>query len=147
MLGRALVRRGGEITAAGCSASSRDKAAAAARVWGGDDGRIGIGFQGAAGWFKEGAPRSRRARPIRKAGEITGPGITVFVAHAWRGGDDSTKRARVGSERATRERRCAGRARVDAGRRDRFVSGAGSTDGARGVGEEGADMWGRPGSC
>ena len=41
----------------------------------------GWGAEGARGGLK-GAPGSQRARPIRKAGEITGPGISGFVARA-----------------------------------------------------------------
>ena len=48
-----------------------------------------MGFLGAAGWFKEGAPGSRRARPIRKAGEHLGQGSRRSVASARRGGDET----------------------------------------------------------
>ena len=54
-----------------------------------------IGFLGgAAGWFKEGAPGSRRACPIRKAGEHLGQGSRRSVASARRGGDETDSWAR-----------------------------------------------------
>ena len=44
---------------------------------------VRIGFLGgAAGWFKEGAPGSRRAHPIRKAGEHLGRGSRRSVESA-----------------------------------------------------------------
>jgi hypothetical protein len=59
---------------------------------------------GAAGWFKEGAPRSRRARPIRKAGEHLGRVSRCSVANARRGGDETDGWARGVSRRAAGRR-------------------------------------------
>jgi hypothetical protein len=45
--------------------------------------------RGAAVWFKEGVLGSRRARPIRKAGEHLGRGSWCSVVSVRRGGDET----------------------------------------------------------
>ena len=81
-------QRSNMATAARGSVPARRCGAGVARVWWrlwGEDRVPG----GAAGWFKDGAPGSRRARPIRKAGEHLGRGLRCSVVSAWRGGDET----------------------------------------------------------